>query len=114
MAASWTASTRSFWPSRLSGIIGCGSTRRARKSAGPLLQFIKGNDCFVKQLAILGSTGSIGRQCLSVVDALAPRVGGVALAAGGDLGEVVGEVQRHPPGNGLVGDSPKADALAAP
>jgi len=36
----------------------------------------------VKQLAILGSTGSIGRQCLSVVDAMAPRFGVVALAAG--------------------------------
>ena len=39
----------------------------------------------MKQLAILGSTGSIGRQCLAVVDALAPRFAAVALAAGGNL-----------------------------
>src|SRR5713226_6893303 len=67
---------------------------------------------FVKQLAILGSTGSIGRQCLSVVDALSPRFGVVALAAGGNLDELAGQVERYQPEIVSVGDAQKADALA--
>jgi 1-deoxy-D-xylulose-5-phosphate reductoisomerase len=67
----------------------------------------------VKQLAILGSTGSIGRQCLSVVDALAPRFGVVALAAGNNLDELVGQVERYQPEVVSVADTQKADALAA-
>jgi 1-deoxy-D-xylulose-5-phosphate reductoisomerase len=67
----------------------------------------------VKQLAILGSTGSIGRQCLSVVDALAPRFGVVALAAGNNLDELVGQVGRYQPEVVSVADAPKADALAS-
>jgi 1-deoxy-D-xylulose-5-phosphate reductoisomerase len=66
----------------------------------------------VKQLAILGSTGSIGRQCLSVVDALAPRFGVVALAAGGNLDELVGQIERYRPELVSVGDGKKADVLA--
>ena len=67
----------------------------------------------MKQLAILGSTGSIGRQCLSVVDALAPRFGVVALAAGGNLDELVGQVERYQPEIVSVGDAQKADELAS-
>jgi 1-deoxy-D-xylulose-5-phosphate reductoisomerase len=67
----------------------------------------------VKQLAILGCTGSIGRQCLSVVDALAPRFGVVALAAGSNLDELLGQIERYHPEVVSVGDAPKADALAA-
>jgi 1-deoxy-D-xylulose-5-phosphate reductoisomerase len=65
----------------------------------------------VKQLAILGSTGSIGRQCLSVVDALAPRFGVAALAAGSNLEELVGQIERYQPEIVSVGDSEKADDL---
>jgi 1-deoxy-D-xylulose-5-phosphate reductoisomerase len=67
----------------------------------------------VKQLAILGSTGSIGRQCLSVVDALAPRFGVVALAAGGNLDELIGQIERHQPELVSVADEKKADALSS-
>jgi len=67
----------------------------------------------VKQLAILGSTGSIGRQCLSVVDALAPRFGVVALAAGKNLDELIGQIERYQPEIVSVGEAPNADALAA-
>ena len=67
----------------------------------------------MKQLAILGSTGSIGRQCLSVVEALAGRFGVVALAAGGNLDELVGQIERHKPEVVSVGDTQKADELAA-
>ena len=67
----------------------------------------------MKQLAILGSTGSIGRQCLSVVEALSERFGVVALAAGGNLDELAGQIERHKPEVVSVSDSQKADELAA-
>jgi len=67
----------------------------------------------VKYLAILGSTGSIGRQCLSVVEALPDRFGVVALAAGSNLEELVGQVERHKPEVVSMGDAKKADELAA-
>jgi 1-deoxy-D-xylulose-5-phosphate reductoisomerase len=67
----------------------------------------------VKQLAILGSTGSIGRQCLSVVDALGPRFGVVALAAGGNLDELASQIERYQPQVVSVGDAQKADDLSS-
>jgi 1-deoxy-D-xylulose-5-phosphate reductoisomerase len=67
----------------------------------------------VKQLAILGSTGSIGRQCLSVVESLAGRFGVVALAAGGNLEELAGQIKKHKPEVVSVGDSSRVDELAA-
>jgi 1-deoxy-D-xylulose-5-phosphate reductoisomerase len=67
----------------------------------------------VKHLAILGSTGSIGRQCLSVVDALAPRFAVVALAAGGNLDELIGQIERYQPELVSVADEKKADALSS-
>ena len=39
----------------------------------------------MKRISILGSTGSIGRQCLSVVDSLPGRFEVVALAAGSNV-----------------------------
>ena len=67
----------------------------------------------MQQLAILGSTGSIGRQCLSVVEALAPRFGVVALAAGNNLEALVGQVERYRPELVSVADATKAGELAA-
>ncbi len=64
------------------------------------------------KLAILGSTGSIGRQCLSVVESLPERFGVLALAAGGNLDELSGQVERHRPEIVSVGDAAKADELA--
>ena len=66
----------------------------------------------MKLLAILGSTGSIGRQCLSVVDALAGRFGVVALAAGSNLDELATQIVRYNPELVSVSDSFKADLLA--
>jgi 1-deoxy-D-xylulose-5-phosphate reductoisomerase len=66
----------------------------------------------VKQLSILGSTGSIGRQSLSVVESLPGRFGVVALAAGTNLDELVGQIDRHRPQLVSVGDEKKADELA--
>jgi 1-deoxy-D-xylulose-5-phosphate reductoisomerase len=67
----------------------------------------------VKQLAILGSTGSIGRQCLSVVESLAGRFGVVALAAGGNLEELAGQIKKHKPEVVSVGDPTRVDELVA-
>jgi 1-deoxy-D-xylulose-5-phosphate reductoisomerase len=67
----------------------------------------------VKQLAILGSTGSIGRQCLSVVEALPGRFRIVSLAAGANLDELAGQVERHRPEVVSVGDSRDVERLAA-
>jgi 1-deoxy-D-xylulose-5-phosphate reductoisomerase len=67
----------------------------------------------LKQLAILGSTGSIGRQCLSVVEVLPERFGIVALAAGSNLEELIGQIKRHRPELVSVSDATKADELAS-
>ena len=64
------------------------------------------------KLAILGSTGSIGRQCLSVVEALPGRFGVIALAAGANLDELAGQIERHRPEVVSVGDGAKVDQLA--
>ncbi len=66
----------------------------------------------MKSLAILGSTGSIGRQCLSVVDALGGRFAVVALAAGGNVEELARQTARHHPSVVSVSDARKADELA--
>ena len=65
-----------------------------------------------RKLAILGSTGSIGRQTLSVVEAMPERFSVVALAAGGNLDELVGQIERHRPEVVSVGDAAKVDELA--
>jgi 1-deoxy-D-xylulose-5-phosphate reductoisomerase len=72
-----------------------------------------GAESFLKQLSILGSTGSIGRQCLSVVEALPERFGIVALAAGGNLDELTGQIERHRPELVSVSDEKKAHELAS-
>jgi 1-deoxy-D-xylulose-5-phosphate reductoisomerase len=65
-----------------------------------------------RKLAILGSTGSIGRQTLSVVEAIPERFGVVALGAGANIDELVGQIERHRPEVVSVGDAAKADELA--
>ena len=51
----------------------------------------------VKKISILGSTGSIGRQTLAVVDAMPDRFGVSALAAGSNLEELSHQISRHHP-----------------
>jgi 1-deoxy-D-xylulose-5-phosphate reductoisomerase len=51
----------------------------------------------VKRIAILGSTGSIGRSALAVVEALPDRLCVTALAAGRNSGLFVEQVERHRP-----------------
>jgi 1-deoxy-D-xylulose-5-phosphate reductoisomerase len=64
------------------------------------------------KLSILGSTGSIGRQCLSVVEALPERFAVVALAAGSNIDELAAQIARHRPEVVSVADAAKADELA--
>ena len=65
------------------------------------------------KLAILGSTGSIGRQCLSVIEALPGRFAVVALAAGSNVDELAGQIERHRPEIVSVSNPAKADELIA-
>ena len=51
----------------------------------------------MKKISILGCTGSIGRQTLSVVESLAEQFAVVGLAAGNNLEELVPQVLRHRP-----------------
>lgn len=51
----------------------------------------------LKRLAILGSTGSIGRQSLEVVSSLPGRFEVVALAAGGNVELLAEQVRQHRP-----------------
>jgi 1-deoxy-D-xylulose-5-phosphate reductoisomerase len=51
----------------------------------------------LKQISILGSTGSIGKQTLAVVESLPGRFSVVALAAGTNLDELTPQIARHRP-----------------
>ncbi len=51
----------------------------------------------MKPISILGSTGSIGRQTLDVVDAMPGRFRVVALAAGGNVSLLAEQAVRHRP-----------------
>jgi len=86
---------------------------RQTRASVPPSSAPNGAESFLKQLSILGSTGSIGRQCLSVVESLPERFGIVSLAAGGNLEELSGQIERHRPELVSVGDAKKADELAS-
>ena len=51
----------------------------------------------MRSLSILGSTGSIGRQTLSVVESLPGQFRVLALAAGSNLDELLPQIERHHP-----------------
>ena|SRR5215469_14275660 len=51
----------------------------------------------MKNVSILGSTGSIGRQTLSVIQSLPNQFNVVALAAGNNLDEFLRQIVRHHP-----------------
>ncbi len=57
----------------------------------------------VQRLCILGSTGSIGQNCLRVVDSLPGRFQVVALSAGKNLENLAGQVVKHHPQIVVVG-----------
>jgi 1-deoxy-D-xylulose-5-phosphate reductoisomerase len=67
----------------------------------------------VKRLAILGSTGSIGRSALAVVDAHPSRLRVVALAAGDNAPLMAEQVQRYQPALAAMATGDAADRLRA-
>src|SRR5579871_1310582 len=66
----------------------------------------------LKRIAILGSTGSIGRQTLAVVEAMPGHFGVAALAAGNNLGELRPQVLPHHPEFVSVANANAAAMLA--
>jgi 1-deoxy-D-xylulose-5-phosphate reductoisomerase len=66
----------------------------------------------MKKISILGSTGSIGRQTLAVVESLAGEFQVVALAAGSNLDVLVPQILQHRPELVSVGDEKLASELA--
>ncbi len=66
----------------------------------------------MKRIAILGSTGSIGRQCLSVVDELAGRFEVRAIAAGSSVALVAEQAARYRPKLVSVGSEAGAGELS--
>ena len=66
----------------------------------------------MKHLAILGSTGSIGRQTLSVVESQPHHFNVVALAAGNNLDEFYHQILRHHPEVVSLSSPQLADELA--
>jgi 1-deoxy-D-xylulose-5-phosphate reductoisomerase len=66
----------------------------------------------MKKVSILGSTGSIGRQTLSVVESLPERFKITALAAGTNLAELLPQVLRHQPEVVSVATRELADELS--
>jgi 1-deoxy-D-xylulose-5-phosphate reductoisomerase len=65
----------------------------------------------MKTISILGSTGSIGRQTLAVVESLPERFRVVALGAGANLDELTGQILRHRPRQVSVADDARAAEL---
>ena len=66
----------------------------------------------MRSLAILGSTGSIGRQTLSVVESLPGQFQILALAAGFNLDELLPQIERHHPELVSVATPQLADELS--
>jgi 1-deoxy-D-xylulose-5-phosphate reductoisomerase len=66
----------------------------------------------MKKISILGSTGSIGRQTLAVVESLAGEFQVVALAAGSNLDVLVPQILQYRPELVSVGDEKLASELA--
>src|SRR5580700_9648732 len=67
----------------------------------------------MKRISILGSTGSIGTQCLKVVDSLPGRFEVASLAAGSNIAFAAEQVRRHKPKVISVGTEAGARELRA-
>ena len=65
----------------------------------------------MRKISILGSTGSVGRSTLAVVDAFPDELKVVGLAAGGNLDRLAEQIARYEPELVSVRESRHADAL---
>jgi 1-deoxy-D-xylulose-5-phosphate reductoisomerase len=68
----------------------------------------------IKRIAILGSTGSIGRSALSVVDAHTDRLQIVGLAAGENAELLAAQIARYQPAVVAMATSAAVDRLNLP
>src|SRR5256885_848473 len=75
-------------------------------------QEVLNGEASLKQIAILGSTGSIGRQTLAVVESMPEAFRIIALAAGSNVEELAKQVLRHRPEVVSVSRAVLADDLA--
>ena len=66
----------------------------------------------MKNLAILGCTGSIGRQTISVVESFPGQFKIRSLAAGSNIEELTAQIERHHPELVSVADAKLADQLS--
>jgi 1-deoxy-D-xylulose-5-phosphate reductoisomerase len=64
-------------------------------------------------VAVLGSTGSVGRQALDVIERLPERFRVVALCAGSDATTLAAQVRRHRPALAALRDPAGRDVLEA-
>src|SRR5580700_11020963 len=67
----------------------------------------------MKKIAILGSTGSIGRQCTQVIDSLPAEFQVVSLAAGSNISLVAEQVEKYHPQLVSVGTEAGARELCS-
>ena len=67
----------------------------------------------MKRIAILGSTGSIGRSALAVVDAHPARLRVAALAAGGNAELLARQIERYRPAVAAIATAAGFDRLQA-
>jgi len=65
----------------------------------------------LKKIAIMGSTGSIGKQALEVIESLGPEYRVVALAAGSNVQLLADQVKRFKPEAAALSDEAAADEL---
>jgi len=65
----------------------------------------------MRQIAILGSTGSVGRQCLEVVEQFPERFTVVALTAGDNVERLAGQVARFHPDVVSLASADRVQAL---
>lgn len=68
----------------------------------------------VKKIALLGSTGSIGRQALEVIEELGPGYRVVALAAGSNDRLLAEQIRRFRPELAALNDHEAAARLTGP
>ena len=68
----------------------------------------------MKNLALLGSTGSIGRSALAVVDAHPARLRVVALAAGDNAAALAEQCRRYTPAIAAMATAGAVDASTWP
>ncbi len=67
----------------------------------------------VRNLSILGATGSIGRNTLRIVDRFPDRFSIKALSARSNMTLLAGQIERYRPVQVAVGDERSADDLSA-